>query len=250
MGLEWKLEEERRFLADPAASLGPKATQALEAIAQRMDMDFAGIDFSVTPDGDVLVFEANATMSVYLPEAEEAPDKRAYAQVICDAFGAMLERHADSGARFSCRAAAHRVGNHQHRAGPRQSAIHVRGGTGFLKAITGQILAHRRNHLADVAMPPRPADRLHDVSNRLLRKPNRRCRMNEVIWLNGEIIPMSEARISPDGTISDLQTVSTSDPDFELAAAVAIRQWEFTPTLLNCVAIEVPMKVHISFRAQ
>jgi TonB family protein len=59
-----------------------------------------------------------------------------------------------------------------------------------------------------------------------------------------------EARISPDGTISDLQTVSTTDPDFELAAGVAVRQWEFTPTLLNCVAIEVPMKVHVSFRAE
>jgi TonB family protein len=59
-----------------------------------------------------------------------------------------------------------------------------------------------------------------------------------------------EARISPDGTVGDLQTISTTDPDFELAAGVAVRQWEFTPTLLNCVAIEVPMKVHVSFRAQ
>jgi TonB family protein len=59
-----------------------------------------------------------------------------------------------------------------------------------------------------------------------------------------------EARISPEGTVSDLRTVSTSDPDFEVAAGDAIRQWEFTPTLLNCVAIEVPMKIHVSFRAQ
>ena len=57
-----------------------------------------------------------------------------------------------------------------------------------------------------------------------------------------------EARISPDGTIGDLQTVSATDPDFELSAANAVRQWEFTPTLLNCVAIEVPMRVTISFR--
>ena len=59
-----------------------------------------------------------------------------------------------------------------------------------------------------------------------------------------------EARISPEGTVSELHTVSTSDPDFEQAASDAIRQWEFTPTLLNCVAIEVPMKIHVSFRAQ
>lgn len=58
-----------------------------------------------------------------------------------------------------------------------------------------------------------------------------------------------EARISPDGTISDLQTVTATNPDFEQSAANAIRQWEFTPTLLNCVAIEVPMTVTVSFRA-
>jgi beta-lactamase regulating signal transducer with metallopeptidase domain len=57
------------------------------------------------------------------------------------------------------------------------------------------------------------------------------------------------ARIGTDGTISDLQTTSGTNPDLELAAANAIRQWEFTPTLLNCVAVEVPMKITVSFRA-
>lgn len=56
------------------------------------------------------------------------------------------------------------------------------------------------------------------------------------------------ARIGTDGTITDLQTTSGTNPDLELAAATAIRQWEFTPTLLNCVAIEVPMTIHVSFR--
>jgi TonB family protein len=57
-----------------------------------------------------------------------------------------------------------------------------------------------------------------------------------------------DARIGPDGTIVDLQTTSATQPDFEAAAAAAIRQWEFSPTLLNCVAIEVPMKVTVSFK--
>ena len=57
------------------------------------------------------------------------------------------------------------------------------------------------------------------------------------------------ARIGADGTVVDLQTTSGTNPDLELAAATAIRQWEFTPTLLNCVAIEVPMTVTVSFRA-
>jgi TonB family protein len=57
------------------------------------------------------------------------------------------------------------------------------------------------------------------------------------------------ARIGTDGTIIDLQPTSGTNPDLELAAATAIRQWEFTPTLLNCVAIEVPMTVTVNFRA-
>ena len=60
-----------------------------------------------------------------------------------------------------------------------------------------------------------------------------------------------EARISTEGTVSDLQ--HGLDVGARLRSrrpATAIRQWEFTPTLLNCVAIEVPMKIHVSFRAQ
>lgn len=56
------------------------------------------------------------------------------------------------------------------------------------------------------------------------------------------------ALIGTDGTVRDLQTTSGTNPDLELAAATAIRQWEFTPTLLNCVAVEVKMTVHVTFR--
>ena len=55
------------------------------------------------------------------------------------------------------------------------------------------------------------------------------------------------ARIGTDGTITDLQATSSPNPDLELAAATAIRQWEFTPTLLNCVAVEVPMTITVTF---
>jgi beta-lactamase regulating signal transducer with metallopeptidase domain len=58
------------------------------------------------------------------------------------------------------------------------------------------------------------------------------------------------ARIGVDGTITDLETTSGGNPDLELAAGNAIRQWQFTPTLLNCVAIEVPMTVRVSFLTQ
>jgi TonB family protein len=56
------------------------------------------------------------------------------------------------------------------------------------------------------------------------------------------------ARIGTDGTVTDLQATSGGNPDLEVAAANAIRQWEFSPTLLNCVAVEVPMKITVSFK--
>ncbi len=61
--------EEARFLRDPARAIGARAMAALGAIAARLDLDYAGIDFSVLPDGRVLVFEANATMLVH-PETD------------------------------------------------------------------------------------------------------------------------------------------------------------------------------------
>ena len=59
---------------------------------------------------------------------------------------------------------------------------------------------------------------------------------------------MFAARIAPDGTVSELQAGPGANPDLELAAASAIRQWEFTPTLLNYVAIDVPMTITVTFR--
>ena len=89
----WKLEEEKRFLQDPQAVLGAAAMQTLRDIGARLDLDYAGIDFSLLPDGRVLVFEANSTMLVH-PEKADSPyaHKNAYVQRILDAFDAMLAR--------------------------------------------------------------------------------------------------------------------------------------------------------------
>jgi tetratricopeptide (TPR) repeat protein len=91
----WKRDEERAFLEDPAAVLGPRAMAAITAIGQRLDLDFCGIDFSILPDGRVLVFEANATMLVHLRDPVEAfAYKHAAVPAIFTAFDAMLDRHA------------------------------------------------------------------------------------------------------------------------------------------------------------
>jgi glutathione synthase/RimK-type ligase-like ATP-grasp enzyme len=60
--------EEERFLADMAAVLGEKATRALEGIRDALGLDYAGIDFGVNADGDLLLFEANATMVIAVPD--------------------------------------------------------------------------------------------------------------------------------------------------------------------------------------
>ena len=89
----WKLEEERRFLADPAAALGERAMAAVRAIGQRLDLDYAGIDFTVLADGRVFVFEANATMLVHWERAGgPLAYRNAPVQGIVDAFEALQAR--------------------------------------------------------------------------------------------------------------------------------------------------------------
>jgi len=58
-----------------------------------------------------------------------------------------------------------------------------------------------------------------------------------------------EALIGTDGTIREVHSVS-GDPDLGFAASEAIRQWEFTPTYLNCTPIEVRMGVTARFVGQ
>jgi Flp pilus assembly protein TadD len=83
--------EEARFLGDMPAVLGDKAMAALERIQAALGLDYAGIDFGLGPDGDLLLFEANATMVI----APVAPDERwAYRRTantaILEAVAAMI----------------------------------------------------------------------------------------------------------------------------------------------------------------
>ena len=42
--------------------IGARGMAALERINAALDLDYGGIDFAVNADGDILFFEANATM--------------------------------------------------------------------------------------------------------------------------------------------------------------------------------------------
>jgi len=83
--------EERRFLADPAAALGAKAMAAVTEAGARLGLDYGGIDFSVLPDGQALVFEANATMLAHPEDPDgEFAYKNPYAARIFEAFQQMV----------------------------------------------------------------------------------------------------------------------------------------------------------------
>jgi len=56
-----------------------------------------------------------------------------------------------------------------------------------------------------------------------------------------------EAVIGTDGSILDAKALRPS-PDFEETALAAVRQWRYTPTLLNGQPVEVQMIVTIHFR--
>jgi glutathione synthase/RimK-type ligase-like ATP-grasp enzyme len=63
--------EDAAFLENMPAVVGPLAMQALGRIQQTLGLDYAGIDFGLNAKGEVLVFEANATMVVNPPETGE-----------------------------------------------------------------------------------------------------------------------------------------------------------------------------------
>jgi beta-lactamase regulating signal transducer with metallopeptidase domain len=58
------------------------------------------------------------------------------------------------------------------------------------------------------------------------------------------------AVIGIDGAVKELRTIEAASPEFEEAAQEAVRQWRFTQTMLNCVPIEVEMRVSTLFRPQ
>jgi len=63
--------EEAAYLDDMEAHLGSAAVAALEAIRRTLGLDYGGIDFGIDAAGNVVLFEANATMAIYYPDDDE-----------------------------------------------------------------------------------------------------------------------------------------------------------------------------------
>ena len=64
---------------------------------------------------------------------------------------------------------------------------------------------------------------------------------------SGTVVVIFEARIGVDGLVKDLRAIRNGPAELLASATDAIRQWEFTPTLLNGQPVEVVMTVTISF---
>jgi|GEM_PF-5775965 glutathione synthase/RimK-type ligase-like ATP-grasp enzyme len=64
---------------------------ALAEIGRTLALDYAGVDFGIDPAGNVVVFEANATMAVFPPpEGEQWAYRRPAYDAIVAAMRALI----------------------------------------------------------------------------------------------------------------------------------------------------------------
>jgi glutathione synthase/RimK-type ligase-like ATP-grasp enzyme len=86
-------DEEAAFLKNMPAVLGDRAMAALARVRAALGLDYAGIDFGLGADGDLLLFEANATMVIAKPGKEAHwAYRHAAIDTVLAAVVAMLER--------------------------------------------------------------------------------------------------------------------------------------------------------------
>jgi beta-lactamase regulating signal transducer with metallopeptidase domain len=81
-----------------------------------------------------------------------------------------------------------------------------------------------------------------------IRQPTK-TRHVSPIFLEGSApgVVILEAVIGPDGHVTEVKVLRNPAPALALSAENAVRQWEFTPTLLNCAPVPVIMTVTVDF---
>jgi D-alanine-D-alanine ligase-like ATP-grasp enzyme len=71
-----------------------RAWSALQRVIDRLALDYAGVDFTLDVDGNVVVFETNATMAVrHPPEDPMWTYRRPSVDAVLEAMRAMLLRY-------------------------------------------------------------------------------------------------------------------------------------------------------------
>ena len=95
----WMRQEEAAFLKEPDSVFDQLHQSALRAAAAAVGLDFCGIDCALDSNGDIVIFEINATMRVHDEKNEIFAYKNAYIAKIKAAFNLMLNRLAMADAR-------------------------------------------------------------------------------------------------------------------------------------------------------
>ena len=88
----WMQDEEKKFLGDFTAYIGPENRRHLEALHSIIKLDFYGIDFTIKDDGSILIFELNAAMRHSFVHAKILPYLRPFLNDISNAFRDMAVR--------------------------------------------------------------------------------------------------------------------------------------------------------------
>ena len=92
--------KDEAFLADMAGFVGERGVAALERIEAALGLDYGGVDFAVNSRGQILLFEANATMVMIPLGADEKWDYRrpAFDNVFAAIRSMLLQRASGAGA--------------------------------------------------------------------------------------------------------------------------------------------------------
>lgn len=91
--VDWMRAEEERFLREPE-SVFPHWEATLGAIARAFALDYVGIDCSLLPTGEILVFEADSALLVHCREPARSY-KHAYVPKIFRAVEALIAQRAN-----------------------------------------------------------------------------------------------------------------------------------------------------------
>ena len=86
--------EEAEFLNETERHLGPLAVKALRSIAERIDLDYFGVDFALHRDGRLVLFECNPVMLIMTPQTALFRYRHEAALRIRNAFSDLLRRRA------------------------------------------------------------------------------------------------------------------------------------------------------------
>jgi len=86
----WMEEEEKAFMSDCKSYLGEERYQVLQGLYGEVGLDFFGADFTVTGQGEILLYEVNPVMRHKFDHADTFPYLRPHLENITGAFNTMI----------------------------------------------------------------------------------------------------------------------------------------------------------------